>query len=89
MSDAGVERILAQVATLLAPDGTIHILDLVLPHRKTPAWAMARLDRGRYPRHVERWHTLFSAAFETIVFEPYFYGGGLWSMVYFQGRKKS
>ena len=57
--------------------------------RKSPAWVMARLDRGRYARPVGRWHELFSAAFEPVVVEPYFFGGGLWSMIYFQGRAKS
>ena len=31
VNDADVERILAQLSALLAPEGTIHILDLVLP----------------------------------------------------------
>lgn len=89
VNDADVERILAQLVRRLAPDGSIHILDLVLPARKSLAWMMARLDRGEYARPVERWRALFGAAFDPIVFEPYFFGGGLWSMVYFQGRAKS
>ena len=64
-------------------------LDLVLPDRRSLAWMMARLDRGGYARPVERWRALFGAAFEPILFEPYFFGGRLWSMVYFQGRRKS
>ena len=31
VSDSAVERILAQLKPLLTPQGTIHILDLVLP----------------------------------------------------------
>jgi len=89
VTDRDAERILAQLSPLLTPDGTIHILDLVLPPNKSLAWAMALLDRGAYARPVERWRSLFAAAFEPIAFEPYFYGGRLWSMVYFQGRKKS
>lgn len=88
VSDPAAERILAQLSPLLAPDGTIHILDLVLPPRKSLAWMMARLDRGGYARPVERWRALFGAAFEPVLFEPYFFGGRLWSMVYFQGRRK-
>jgi SAM-dependent methyltransferase len=88
VADPDVERILAQLSSLLAPEGTIHILDLVLPNRKSLAWVMARLDRGRYARPVERWRALFGAAFEPIAFEPYSFGGRLWSMVYFQGRRK-
>ena len=89
VTDRDAERILAQLSPLLARDGTIHILDLVLPPRKSPAWMMARLDRGAYARPIERWRGLFGSAFAPILFEPYFFGGGLWSMVYFQGRRKS
>lgn len=89
VSDADVERILAQLSRLLAPDGRIHILDLVLPAHKSLAWMMARLDRGKYARPVERWRALFGAAFDPVLFEPYCFGGRLWSMVYFQGRAKS
>jgi hypothetical protein len=49
---------------------------------------MARLDRGKYARPIEEWRRLFSSAFEPILFQPYFFGGRLWSMVYFQGRTK-
>lgn len=89
VADEDVERILVQLSSLLSPDGTIHILDLVLPSRKSLAWIMARLDRGRFPRPIDRWRTLFGAAFDQLVFQPYFFGGRLWSMVYFQGRRKS
>jgi SAM-dependent methyltransferase len=89
VNDADVVRILARLPRLLSRDGTIHILDLVLPERKSLAWMMARLDRGTYARPIERWRTLFCAAFEPVSFEPYMFGGPLWSMVYFQGRCKS
>jgi SAM-dependent methyltransferase len=89
VSDSAVERILARLSPLLSPDGTIHILDLVLPSRKSLAWMMARLDRGGYARPIDRWRALFGDVFEPLLFEPYFFGGRLWSMVYFQGRRKS
>lgn len=89
VNDDDVERILAQLSRLLATDGSIHILDLVLPARTSFAWIMARLDRGEYARPIERWRALFGAAFDPIVFQPYGFGGPLWSMVYFQGRRKS
>ena len=89
LADGDVERILRQLTGVLAPTGRAHILELVLPERKSPAWLMARLDRGRYARPLARWRELFSAAFEPVVVEPYFFGGGLWSMIYFQGRRKS
>ena len=88
VSDSGVERILTQLSRLLSADGTVHILDLVLPPHASLARMMARLDRGKYARPVEEWRRLFSAAFEPVLFQPYFFGGRLWSMVYFQGRTK-
>lgn len=88
LGDADVERILAQVAKVLAADGRVHILELVLPERKTRGSMMARLDRGRYARPYAQWREMFGAAFEPVVVEPYFYGWRLWSMIYFQGRGK-
>jgi SAM-dependent methyltransferase len=89
VADPDAERILAGLSPLLAPDGTIHILDLVLPAHKSLAWMMARFDRGKHARPVDHWRALFSAAFEPVVFEPYSFGGPLWSMVYFQGRRRA
>ena len=84
-------RILAHLATLLAPDGHVHIFDLVLPERLSVARFLARADRGDYPRPLEEWRTLFSEAFEPLVFEPYDLGArgvSLWNMVYFKGRAR-
>ena len=89
VSDDEVVRILGQLTSRLAPGGRVHILELVLPERKSPAWMMARLDRGKFARSLLRWRELFVAAFEPVVVEPYMYGGGLWSMIYFQGRVKT
>ena len=89
LPDAAVERTLAQLGTLLDPAGKVHILELVLPERRSLAWVMARLDRGKYPRPLASWHRLFSTCFEPLIEEPYGFGGGLWAMIYFQGRRKS
>lgn len=89
VTDAEVERILAQVAGGLMTNGRIHILELVVPESRSLAWLMARLDRGRYARPLARWCELFGAAFEPEVIEPYFVGGRLWSMVHFQGRRRT
>ena len=86
VSDDAVRAILSRLATVLAPDGRVHILELVLPPRVSLARMMAKLDRGRYARPIERWCDLFAAAFEPVITEPYTFGGGLWAMVYFQGR---
>jgi SAM-dependent methyltransferase len=88
---ANTRRILAHLATLLSDDGHIHIFDLVLPPEPSVARFVARMDRGDYPRPLEEWRTIFTEAFEPVVFEPYPLGAGgatLWNMVYFKGRAR-
>jgi len=91
VGDAECDRILAHLATLLTPDGHIHVLDLVLPTRPSVSRLLARLDRGDHPRLLEAWQTLLGRHFETDVFEPYDLGLAgipLWKMVYFRGRPR-
>lgn len=88
---ADTRRILAHLATLLAPDGHVHIFDLVLPAQPSLSRFIARADRGDYPRPLEEWRELFTSAFEPVIVEPYPLGGGgmtLWNMVYFKGRAR-
>lgn len=88
---ADTRRILAHLATLLAPDGHVHIFDLVLPAQPSLSRFIARADRGDYPRPLEEWRELFTSAFEPVIFEPYPLGGGgmtLWNMVYFKGHAR-
>jgi SAM-dependent methyltransferase len=89
LPDEAVGRILRQLQRLLEPDGRVHLLELVLPERRSLARLMARLDRGRYARPLASWRDLFVAHFDPMVFEPYSLGGGLWAMLYFQGGGKS
>ncbi|HEU5220209.1 MAG TPA: class I SAM-dependent methyltransferase [Gemmatimonadales bacterium] len=89
LPDDAVDRLLGHLATLLTEDGAVHILDLVLPPHASLARLLARLDRGDYPRPLERWRELFSLHFALDLFEPYPLGAGgltLWSMVYGRGR---
>ena len=91
IDDAGTRGVLAHLAGLLAEDGHVHVLDLVLPPRASVSRQLARWDRGEYPRPLEAWRTLFEESFETVVFEPYPLGAlgvELWSMVYFKGRAR-
>lgn len=92
LPDEAVHRLLGHLATLLGPDGAVHILDLVLPERRSLSRLLARLDRGDYPRPLSAWRALFEAHFQPVVFEPYplgVLGLELWSMVYFQGRSRT
>jgi SAM-dependent methyltransferase len=89
VGDEDSDRILSHLATLLTDDGRIHVLDLVLPERASPARLLAKMDRGEHPRALERWRTLFGMRFEADLFEPYDLGVAglaLWKMVYFRGR---
>lgn len=86
-----VRRILAHLATLLTDDGHIHVLDLVLPAKPSPARALARWDRGDHPRPLADWRELFDEHYTPVVFEPYTLGlpgMALWRMVYFKGRSR-
>jgi SAM-dependent methyltransferase len=87
----GVQRILDHLATLVSDDGHVHVLDLVLPDRRSIARLLARLDRGDWPRPLPEWKELFTRAFEPVLFEPYpltGFGVTLWNMVYFKGRPR-
>ena len=88
---ASTQRILAHLATLLSDDGHVHVFDLVLPERPSISQFLARADRGEFPRPLEEWRSLFTAAFEPVVFEPYPLGAAgmtLWNMIYFKGRAR-
>lgn len=91
LDDGTVARLLRRMAELTTDDGEVHILDLVLPEGPSAARMMARLDRGRYARPLERWRTLFTAALRERHFEPYplgIPGIPLWQMVYFVGSRR-
>jgi SAM-dependent methyltransferase len=86
---ADTRRILAHLATLLAEDGHVHIIDLVLPKRTSIPRFLAKADRGEFPRPLEEWREILTQSFESVVFEPYSVGAGgvaLWDFVYFKGR---
>ena len=88
---ASTRRILAHLATLLSDDGYVHVFDLVLPNGPSISRLLARADRGEYPRPLEEWREIFTAAFEPVVFEPYPLGTAgmtLWNMIYFKGRAR-
>ena len=84
--------ILSRLKTLLTDDGSVHILDLVMPERHGVAHALARLDRGEFARTVDEWRRIFCEAFEPVLFEPYVIttlGIPLWHMVYFKGGRRA
>ena len=77
---------------ILTPNGSIHILDLVLPEKRCIARWLARNDRGDFARPITRWREIFSDVFSTIHCEPFAVRGigvKLWSMVYFKGAQRA
>jgi len=84
-------RILGAVSRTLAPGGSAHILDLVLPEERSLARWLARHDRGRYARRLEEWRGLFGSIFDVTLFQPYtlsLLGAPLWNMVYCRGQAR-
>lgn len=86
-----VSRILGHLSTLLAPDGYIHCLELVLPERRGVPLLFAKMDRGRFARPFASWRDLFSLHLQTETLE-YFpiehFGCKVMDLVYFKGRAK-
>jgi len=89
LSDVEIEALLEKLAPLLSPDGSIHLLELVLPATRGVAGLLTRLDRGKYARPLAEWHRLLTRVLVPELFEPYVLTGlgvPLWQMVYFKGR---
>ena len=87
-----VRRILRHLATLLTPDGHLHLLDLVLPARPSVGRLLARLDRGDHARPLDEWRALVEESFEPVHVEPYALTGmgvALWNMVYIKARRRA
>lgn len=91
LPDPVVTRLLARMAALTAAGGSVHVLDLVVPDAWSPSRALARLDRGKYPRPLHAWRELFTAHLDEQHFQLYplgLPGLPLWWMVYFAGVPK-
>lgn len=91
VDDDAVRHILRALRGQVAPDGHVHVLELLLPERRSVAHLLARADRGAYARPLERWRELFAEHFEERVCEPYALGlpgVPLWNMVYLKGSPR-
>jgi SAM-dependent methyltransferase len=91
LDDDAVRNLLRRMARLTAPDGKVHVLDLVLPPHASAGRMLARLDRGRFARPLDRWRALFTEHLQEEHFQPYAFGLPflpLWDMVYFVGVPK-
>ena len=87
----GIESILNHLTSLLADDGAVHILELVLPPHASLARTLARWDRGKFARPLDVWQSIFEKFFKREIFQPYpvkALGMTAWSMVYFKGSAR-
>ncbi len=91
LDDSSTVRLLEHLSRLLTDDGRVHVLELVLPDSPSAARFLARHDRGKFARPLDRWSALLGSVLEPVLIEPYGVGVPgvtLWNMVYFMGRTK-
>jgi SAM-dependent methyltransferase len=94
IGDEDVRRLLANLSGALTEDGSVHVMELVLPPELSAGRALARLDRGDHARPLDDWRALLGESFAEEVFEPYRLGlprwrrTTLWRMVYFRGSRR-
>lgn len=87
-----VRRMLDALRVAVAPDGHVHIIDLVLPDAAGLPRYLALNDRGDFSRPLEQWRQIFEEAYETSVLEPFdvcLWGLSLWKLVYFKGKPRA
>jgi len=91
LDDAQVGTVLSTARSKLAPSGHVHIIELLTSQRALPG-ALARLDRGKFARPLERWREMFGQHFTEALTEPFtvgLAGVGMWELVYFKGKPKT
>ena len=55
LDDSSTVRLLEHLSRLLTDDGRVHVLELVLPDSPSAARFLARHDRGKFARPLDRW----------------------------------
>lgn len=88
LDDTQVSTVLDHLRTLLAPGGTIQIMELVRPPRGLFTRMFAELDRGKFARSTDQWLALVGRSLAIRHSEPYalgLAGVDLWAMLYMEG----
>jgi SAM-dependent methyltransferase len=86
-----VVRTLERASQLLADDGRVHVLDLILPAERSAARILAHADRGDFPRPLSEWRNLLMQTFDPLEMESFDLtaaGVPLWRMFHFKGMKR-
>jgi SAM-dependent methyltransferase len=88
LTDEQVARLLTSVRALLAPGGTLFVVDLYVPAAGLPR-RLALADRGQFPRALPHLRSLITHAFCLDAEELFRLRIGpltLWTMVYYEAR---
>jgi SAM-dependent methyltransferase len=88
MTDDQVRSLLKSTAGLLAPDGSVYIIDIYAPESNGLVRTLALADRGQYVRTLSKLRDTVQAELVTQYDETYtLHLGGidLWAMAYFEG----
>ncbi len=92
LSDDETHSVLGALGGTLTDDGHVHIIDLILPAKRSIARFLAEQDRGEYPRPMDRWKEIFETHFDTVHIEQFAVrtlGVPFWWLVYFKGTRRT
>jgi hypothetical protein len=88
ISDNQIADVFTYCKQILKKDGTIHVLDHVLPQSGISR-SLTLADRGKYPRIENEWKFIFQKYFDAVKWENFdltLCKISLWKMFYFIGR---
>ncbi|HWZ96944.1 MAG TPA: class I SAM-dependent methyltransferase [Candidatus Dormibacteraeota bacterium] len=91
VDDDATNAILSRMHLWVSENGFIHILELVYPPKPSIPQFLAKADRGKFPRRLEHWRSLFERHLNIEHFEPYplkKFGLTLWDMIYCRGTPR-
>ena len=89
LDDSSVDRLLGAIRDIVDEDGCVHVIDLVVPEKRSIARYLANNDRGDYPRTLGALRDLLVRHFDPEVEEQFPIGVAsiaLWQLLYFKGR---
>ena len=91
VDEAATDAILSRLKFWTSSDGFVHIIELVYPPERSIARFLAWADRGKFPRPLEQWRTIFNRHLDVQIFEEYpltGLGATLWKMAYCKGKPR-
>lgn len=90
LNDDETSTLMSHCANRIKQNGTIHIIDSVLPTHFSLKRTLAKLDRGKFVRPLSRWEELVFSHFKKCHLEFYtlnLFGLPAYDMFYFVGER--